>query len=177
MGRLCGEVVSGLLMTLLVAGCDRDIVEPVPKTSVSRLEPPTVPSPRIDARQASIVSPSEVGKRATVVRKNPEPIVVRVKYRRARGPCLQTGNSWALLAMDAFDVVEVVQGRLKATTIDVRPLTLNGSGYPKNIIEGNDLILRLTLSEESLNQAQENERQGSKWLFVNGDEVDQVIGP
>jgi hypothetical protein len=79
--------------------------------------------------------------------------------------------------MDAFDVVEVVQGRLKANIVDVRPLTLKGPGYPKNLIDGNILTLRLTLSEESQKQAEENERQGTKLLIINGDEVDQVNKP
>ncbi len=79
--------------------------------------------------------------------------------------------------MDAFDVVEVVRGHLKSTVIDVRPFPPISSGYPKNLTEGNILALRLTLSEESWKQAEENERQGTKVLIINGDEVEQVNMP
>jgi hypothetical protein len=79
--------------------------------------------------------------------------------------------------MDAFDVVDVVRGRLKMTVIDVRPFTTSGSGYPKNLTEGKILTLRLTLSDGSWMQAEENERKSITCLIINGDEVEQVNSP
>lgn len=178
MRRLCVRVVSGLLLSSLAAGCDRDFVEPPPTSPVSSFKSPTVHSPRRDARRVTDASPREAAHRATITRKDSEPIVVRVRYRRTRGPCVHTPDgSWIMTAMDAFDVVEVVRGHLKLTVIDVRPFPPISSGYPKNLTEGNILALRLTLSEESWKQAEENERQGTKVLIINGDEVEQVNMP
>jgi hypothetical protein len=73
--------------------------------------------------------------------------------------------------MDTFHVVEVLRGKLKANVVDVRPLSFGGSSYPNALSEGMTLTLRLTLSDESQAQAEENERKNYPWLIVNAAEV------
>ena len=101
--------------------------------------------------------------------------MVRVKYHAARGPCYRgLDGSWAMPKMDWFNIVEVISGHLKADHIEVRPRSSKGRLYPKGLVEGAALTIRLRLSDESLKQAEENEQRGDKWLIVNGVEVEQI---
>lgn len=176
MRRLCVQVTSGLLLVSVVAGCDRDSVEPPAKSSVSGLKTPTPRPSSGDVRQVTTASPSQAAHGATVPRKDSEPIIVRVQFGHIRGPCIHgEDGSWAMIALDAFDVLKVVRGRLKATALYVRPFTSSAAGYPKDLTEGQILTLRLWLSDESRKQAEENERRGIRALFINGDEVEQEV--
>lgn len=178
MRRLCVQVASGLLISSLAAGCDQDFVEPLPKAPVSGIESPAISLPQRDGQQATTVSAAKAVNRAIAPRKDSVPIVVKVEYHRSRGACVRLEDgSLAMPVMDSFKVVEVVQGRLKANIIDVRPFAPTGSGYPRNLEEGHRLAIRLTLSDESWKQAQENEQEGHRWLIINGDEVEQASIP
>ena len=79
--------------------------------------------------------------------------------------------------MDSFRIVRVIRGRLKAKTINVRPLSFGGPSYPKSLAEGSTLTLRLNLSDETMKQSEENEHKDYPWLIVNGDEVEQIATP
>ena len=82
-----------------------------------------------------------------------------------------------MLAMDQFTVVELIRGQLKATVIDVRPQTPKSTGYPKGLRDGKLLALRLSLSDESCKQAEENERHGIRALIIDGEEVEEIDMP
>ena len=169
------QVTCGLIVTSLVAGCYRGSAQQE-VTSVSSLEHPTVPTPRRDNRRVTTSSPTEAAHRATAPRKDSEAIILKVEYHRGRGPCVRFADgSLAMPVMDYFKVVGVVRGRLKATIINVRAFTPKSSGYPQNMTEDQTLTVRLTLSDESWKQAEANEQQSIRFLFINGDEVEQVI--
>jgi hypothetical protein len=79
--------------------------------------------------------------------------------------------------MDSFHVVDVVEGQLKATSINVRPRSFRGPGYPRNLQAGRALTLRLNLAAQTQAQAEENDREKRDWLVVNGDEVEEIRTP
>ena len=78
-------------------------------------------------------------------------------------------------AIDSFEVIEVIRGRLYATSIYVDPFSPKGSAYPENLTEGDILTLRLTLFDETWERAEENEREGGlKMLVVNRNELEAI---
>jgi hypothetical protein len=70
--------------------------------------------------------------------------VIRAKYGHTRGPCIKMGNAFAMPALDAFDVVEVLKGDFSAKWITVRFHTNHGPGYPQDLVVGNLYTLILT---------------------------------
>jgi hypothetical protein len=79
--------------------------------------------------------------------------------------------------MDTFAVVEVVQGRLKATGITVCPMSARRGGYPRTLAEGDIRTLRLTLSDESLKPAVEIEQKGYGVLVIDANELEEISRP
>ena len=103
-----------------------------------------------------------------------EVLVFRGKYYKTTGPCIQLGDALGMPIIDAFDVVEVLEGNLKAKTIDVRAMTEGGSSYPKEMEEGKIYTLRLKPSVETSEQLRENENKtDDTFLWVDGDEIEE----
>ena len=105
------------------------------------------------------------------VKREKDVFVFRARYCRTRGLCIQIGNSWGMPAVDAFEVIEALKGDLKARSIEVRPLSSGGSGYPKELVEGKVYTLRLTPSDRTKQQFRENKKDGSAYIVVDGDEL------
>jgi hypothetical protein len=125
----------------------------------------------VDQEQAAQEPPT--GKKVVPVEQDKETFVFRAKYYRTKGPCIRIGNGWAMPLVDAFEVVEIVKGDLQAKYIEVRALTSGGSGYPKELAEGMVYTLRLTPTDRTMQQLQENQKQGSSFLCVNGEEIEE----
>lgn len=101
-------------------------------------------------------------------------IVFRAKYYKTTGPCIQFGDAIGMPIIDAFKVVDVLKGNLKATSINVRAMSEGGSSYPKNLAEGTIYTLRLTPSATTTNQLQENEKEeGATFFWINGNEIEE----
>ena len=102
-----------------------------------------------------------------------EVLVFRGKYYQTTGPCIQLGDSLGMPIIDAFEVVEVVEGALKAKHVNVRAMTEGGSSYPKEMAVGKIYTLRLTLADETSTQLRENESKGYTFLWIDGDEIEE----
>lgn len=103
-----------------------------------------------------------------------EVLVFRGKYYKTTGPCIQLGNTLAMPIIDAFEVVEVLAGNLKAKSIDVRAMSGGGSSYPQDLAEGKVYTLRLTPSAGTSKQLRKNEnKEGLTFLWVDGDEIEE----
>jgi hypothetical protein len=78
--------------------------------------------------------------------------------------------------LDAFKVIEVFQGSLKATSIYVRgPGYPIGTTYPTDLDEDTVLTLRLTPSADAVKENEEDiEKGGLKILLVDPEEVERV---
>ncbi len=146
--RLCG-----LLGLVLVAGCYEQDGCP----------PATPPGQGPDAAVAPPAADPPL----------PEPpgIVVRAKFYRAKGPCIQMDKARAMAALDAFEVVEVVSGALPAKWIEVQFHTGGGPSYPRDLTVGKIYTLRLTPSERTKRQLRENEKEGHSFLHIDGSEL------
>jgi hypothetical protein len=103
-----------------------------------------------------------------------EEIIFRASYYRTRGPCFRTPDGgWAMPAVDGFELVEVVRGRLKATRIEVRPLSGRAAAYPKDLVEGKVYRLRWTPSAQTRQQLRKAEKEGDRLVLANGDELEE----
>lgn len=100
-------------------------------------------------------------------------VVFRARYYHTMGPCIRKGDSFELLAVDAFEVIEVTQGELKAKHISVRPFTA-GAGYPRELSRENVYTLRLTPTASTLQRLQENEQSGGSSIEVDAKEIEEV---
>jgi hypothetical protein len=107
------------------------------------------------------------------VKPEKEVFIFRARYYHTKGPCIQIGNDIAMPVVDAFEVIEVVQGDLHAETIKVQPLSAGGSGYPKELVEGKTYTLRLTPSERTKEQLRENQQKGYSWIWADGHEIEE----
>ena len=105
-----------------------------------------------------------------------EDIVVRARYYWTKGPCIRTGGGWAMPALDAFEVVEVVSGAFRAKHLEVRFRTSGGPSYPRDLTRDKIYTLRLTPAEGTKRQLRENEKEGSSFLCVDGSELSEVKG-
>jgi len=98
-------------------------------------------------------------------------VVVKAKYFRGKGPCIEgPKGTLAMPVLDMFQVVEVVKGRLATHHFGVR-ISPHATDYPRDLSEGEIYTLRLTLSENSRQQLQENENEGFGFIWVDGTEV------
>jgi hypothetical protein len=121
--------------------------------------------------------PAEGPSIAGPVEKEDEVFVFRGKYSQTKGPCLQIGDALVMPAVDAFEVVEVVKGNLKAKLVIVSAFSGGGSGYPKELTEGREYILRLAPSERTTQKLRENEKEGNWSVVVDGVEIkEQKVG-
>jgi hypothetical protein len=111
---------------------------------------------------------------ATPAKQRTEAFVFRAKYYQTKGPCIQIGDTFAMPAVDAFEVVERVKGDLKAKCITVRALTGGGPAYPKKLAEGKVYTLRLSPSERTKQQLRGNEKEGYSYVVVDGDEIEEL---
>jgi hypothetical protein len=103
--------------------------------------------------------------------------VFRAKYYRTKGPCIQMGDKLVMPAVDGFEVVKVIKGKLNVKRVEVRPLTGGGSAYPHDLREGKVYTLKLTPSDNTRQQLRENETQGYSYIVIDGDELeDQKAG-
>ena len=121
---------------------------------------------KIDPERAPQVSAPEMNRKQV--------IVFRGKYYKTTGPCIQLGDALGMPMIDAFEVAEVLEGNLKAKTIDVRAMTEGGSSYPKEMVEGKIYTLRLTPSDKTTKQLRENEnKEDDTFLWIDGDEIEE----
>lgn len=120
------------------------------------------------------VAASESASSAPVTRKK-DVLVFRAKYYQTTGPCIQLGdNALGMPIIDAFEVVEVLEGNFKANTINVHSMSEGGSSYPRNMAEGETYTLRLTPSEETPKQLHEKQnKEGDTFLWIDGDEIEE----
>jgi hypothetical protein len=95
-----------------------------------------------------------------------------VQYQ-TKGPCIRVGDTLAMPVVDAFSVVENVQGDLKATTIHVRVPSPHGPLYPKQLTEGRTYALRLTPSATTQQQLRGNASEGLSFIWIDGDEIEE----
>jgi hypothetical protein len=102
-----------------------------------------------------------------------EVFVIRAKYYQTTGPCIEIGDTLAMPVIDAFEVVEVLNGDLKVESINVLAMTEGGSTYPKEMEEGKVYTLRLTPSERTTKQLRENQKKGRAFLWIDGDEIEE----
>ena len=110
---------------------------------------------------------------AAPVKQENEVFLFQAKYYRTTGPCIQLGDALGMPIIDAFEVVEVLEGNLKAKSINVRAMTEGGSTYPKEMAEGKIYTLRLTPSERTTKQLRENQKEGYMFLWIDGDEIEE----
>ncbi len=77
--------------------------------------------------------------------------------------------------MDSFRVIAVLKGELKATVVDVRPMSNGGrtTGYPKGLSEGSVFTLRLAPSNDTREQMAENAAKGNSWLVIDAREIEE----
>jgi hypothetical protein len=99
-------------------------------------------------------------------------IVFLARYYRTRGPCLRIGKGWAMPVVDAFEVVQVVKGKLPASFIKVRLHTGGGEAYPRHLTPGKLYTLRLTPSATTRQRLRANEKEGFSSVWVDGDEIE-----
>lgn len=161
-----------LVFLLILTGCEAereypsgaDLLNPVsPAVTATPPAAPTVPS-------VSKEEPEPIVPRAT---RSEKPVVVRATYGGPRHVC-SGGPSFVMLREDVFRVADVIEGRLNARIIHVRPLTTRGRDYPKEPTVGATYTLRLWPTEASLKQDEKDERDGWSVLYVDGDEVELV---
>jgi len=101
-----------------------------------------------------------------------ETFVIRAKHYQTEGPCIQLGDDLGMPIIDAFEVVEVVEGELKIKNVLVRTLSGPGAKYPQELTEGEVYTLRLTPTKGTRQQIRENEEKGYPWLWVDEDEIE-----
>jgi hypothetical protein len=126
-----------------------------------------LPSGKSQQLQTKVAGVAELPKQERDV------FVFRAKYYQGKGPCIKIGDSLAMPAIDAFEIVEVLQGDLIAKNVDVRAMTQGGPSYPKKLAEGKTYTLRLRPSEKTKQQMQENRKEGFTFLWVDGDELEE----
>jgi hypothetical protein len=103
-------------------------------------------------------------------------VVFRARYYKGKGPCIRKDDGWAMPAVDDFEVVEVVRGKLNASDITVRLHTNHGPGYPADLKQGEVYTLRLSPSEGTKQQLRQNAKEATSLLEVDGDEISEVKG-
>ncbi len=168
MRRTCGV----FLLALGLAGCNQE-GENLPAEVPVTFSPVTISKPVRSKPPQPLIGPvlSTLPDRSIS-------IVVSAKYRGAKGPCIQFGDgSYAMPLMHTFDVQKVLQGTLRQDSIQVRPGSLSGPSFPRQLAEGAELTLRLILSQSSRQQQFENELKNFRWLIINGDELEEVLDP
>ena len=102
-----------------------------------------------------------------------EVFVFRAKYHQTTGPCIPIGDALGMPIIDAFQVVEVLNGDLGAKSIHVRAMTEGGSAYPKEMATGKIYTLRLTPSDATAEQLREFRNEGVTTVWINGDEIEE----
>jgi hypothetical protein len=100
-------------------------------------------------------------------------IVFRARYELGRGPCVEVRGGRAMVAEDAFEVIEVVRGKLAASTIQVRYRSGHAEGYPGQLTVGKVYTLRLTPSAETKDRLRENDEKGHSFLHIEGTEIEE----
>ena len=107
-----------------------------------------------------------------------EAIVFLGKYYQTNGPCIQFDDAIAMPIIDAFEVVEVLEGNPNVKHVSVRAMTEGGSSYPKDMAEGEIYTLRLTPSAETSERLREaGSEEGFANLWVDGDEIEEQKAP
>jgi hypothetical protein len=103
-----------------------------------------------------------------------EAFVFRGKYYKTTGPCIDLGaGRLGMPFIDAFEVVEVLEGDLKAKHVVVRAMTEGGSRYPTGLAEGETRTLRLVPSAETSRLLREKGKEGITFLWIDGDEIEE----
>jgi hypothetical protein len=131
------------------------------------------PQPGIALDSTPEGQPAAKAPDVSLVKQEKEVIVFRARYYHTKGPCVRIGDALAMPVVDAFEVVEVVQGALPAKTINVRFHSASGSGYPKELAEGKTYTLRFTPSEGTREQLRDNQKEGYSFIWVDGDEIEE----
>ena len=72
-----------------------------------------------------------------------EAIVFLGKYCQTNSPCIQFDDAIAMPIIDAFEVVEVLEGNPNVEHVSVRAMTEGGRPYPKDMAEGEMLHLAI----------------------------------
>lgn len=110
----------------------------------------------------------------TLVTEARDAFVFRAKYYQTTGPCIELGEGRrGTPFIDAFEVVEVLEGDIKAKHVHVRAMSEGGSRYPTELAEGKIYTLRLVPSVETSRQLRENEKKGATVLWIDGDEIEE----
>ena len=100
--------------------------------------------------------------------------VFRGKYYQTTGPCIDLGQGRrGMPFVDAFEVVEVLEGDIKAKHVVVRAMSEGGPRYPTDLVDGKVYTLRLVPSLETSRQLREKEKEGVTFLWIDGDEIEE----
>ena len=103
-----------------------------------------------------------------------EVFVFRAKYYQTTGPCIQLDEEHlGMPIIDAFEVVEVLEGDMKAKYVNVQAMTEGGSRYPTELAEGEIYTLRLVPSVDTSRQLRESNQEGVTFLWIDGDEIEK----
>jgi hypothetical protein len=100
----------------------------------------------VKKEEAKAQGPVDPGKKGNEI------FIFRAKYYQTDGPCIFSGSTVSMPIVDAFQIIEVVKGDLKAKGIIVRALSECGPGYPKELAVGKVYTLCLTPSERTKQQ-------------------------
>lgn len=180
------RLAVGLLPALAMAGCQRGPSRPeAPVPAVA----PTTPSELAAAHAGESRGPMgardlqaeerKTTKPATRRRwEDPEPIVVRARYDTVRGPCISgSDGSWAMPAIDAFNILEVIRGESRATDIYVRPPYPVGSNYPRGLARGGLVTLRVGPARDEWERLDKRKDDEYRILYVNPEDVERIETP
>jgi hypothetical protein len=102
--------------------------------------------------------------------KSDQVLVYRVTYDHSRGPCIWTEHGRIIPRINTFTVVNSRCPNGKPLRIKLRFATA-GAELTKRLEIGETYELRLTPSQETKKQLEENSRRGFSFLWVNGDEI------
>jgi hypothetical protein len=103
---------------------------------------------------------------------DPTLVVVRATYRQTKGPCFRDGDAWVMPLVDAFDIAEVLEGKFHAKHITVRLFGEHAPHYPRELVEGNEYVLCLRLSDETKADLREKEEKGYDFLWMDRCEIE-----
>src|SRR5262249_49182015 len=135
---VAARLTFGLLTILATAGCHREASTPEAKApAVAALGRPERASVRArNVREDQPATPRRWD--------DPEPIVVRARYDTVKGPCIRLSDGgWAMPAIDAFRVLEMIRGEPRATDIYVRPPYSVDTVYPRGLDRGDEVTIRV----------------------------------
>ncbi len=142
----------------------------------------SLPGGCVSREEVATKSPSSDAENGTEARRENVAIVsderptfvFRGKYYRTTGPCIELGaGRLGMPFIDAFEVVEVLAGDVKAKHVVVRAMTEGGSRYPTKLAEGKTYTLRLVSSAETSRQLREKRKEGVTFLWIDGDDLEE----